>query len=142
MGSDNVKFNVGDLVKVINKDLEAYGHIGTVVSVDEEWVCPYEIKFDDSVNTETFEELFYETDLALVERAEKVEPKEPRDFINIKFKETVNDEGATIQDVIDLLIEETLKKRKGKPYIEYSMTVTKLREAKMWLDEIEPRKGR
>lgn len=142
MGSDNVKFNVGDLVKVINKDLEAYGHIGKVVSVDEEWVCPYEVKFDDSVYTEAFEELFYETDLALVERAKKVEPKEPRDFINIKFKETVNDEGATIQDVIDLLIEEILKKRKGKPYIEYSMTVTKLREAKMWLDEIEPRKGR
>jgi len=38
MRSDNVKFNVGDLVKVVNKDLEAYGHIGTVVSVDEEWV--------------------------------------------------------------------------------------------------------
>lgn len=142
MGSDNVKFNVGDLVKVINKDLEAYGHIGTVISVDEEWVCPYEVKFDDSVDTEVFEELFYETDLVLVKKAEETPKKEPKDFINIKFKETVNDEGATIQDVIDLLIKETLKKRKGKPYIEYSMTVTKLREAKMWLDEIETRKGR
>lgn len=138
-----MKFKVGDVVKVINKDLEAYGHIGTIVSVDEEWVCPYEIKFDDNVDTEVFEELFYETDLALVKEAEETPKKEPEDFINIKFKETVNDEGATIQDVIDLLIEETNKKRGKKPYCtEYMMSIKRLREARMWLDEIEPRKGR
>lgn len=135
-----MKFKIGDVVRVINKDLQAYNAVGTVVDIDPDWSYPYEIDFGGQVFTE---ELFAETDLALVKKAEEVPPKNAKDFINIEFQKgdasVVGVNGATIQDVVDLLIEKMVEERKNiksDRYFEYKMVVAKLKEVKMWLDEL------
>lgn len=139
-----MKFKIGDVVRVINKDLQAYNAVGTVVDIDPDWSYPYEIDFGGQVFTE---ELFAETDLALVKKAEEVPPKNAKDFINIEFQKgdasMVGVNGATIQDVVDLLIEKMAEERKNiksDRYFEYKMVVAKLKEVKMWLDELALRK--
>lgn len=135
-----MKFKIGDVVRVINKDLQAYNAVGTVIDIDPDWSYPYEINFGGQVFTE---ELFAETDLALVKKAEEVPPKNAKDFINIEFQKgdasVVGVNGATIQDVVDLLIERMVEERKNiknDRYFEYTMVVAKLKEVKMWLDEL------
>lgn len=139
-----MKFKIGDVVRVINKDLQAYNAVGTVIDIDPDWSYPYEIDFGGQVFTE---ELFAETDLALVKKAEEVPPKNAKDFINIEFQKgdasVVGVNGATIQDVVDLLIEKMVEERKNiksDRYFEYKMVVAKLKEVKMWLDELALRK--
>lgn len=139
-----MKFKIGDVVRVINKDLQAYNAVGTVIDIDPDWSYPYEINFGGQVFTE---ELFAETDLALVKKAEEVPPKNAKDFINIEFQKgdasVVGVNGATIQDVVDLLIEKMVEERKNiksDRYFEYKMVVAKLKEVKMWLDELALRK--
>lgn len=135
-----MKFKIGDVVRVINKDLQAYNAVGTVIDIDPDWSYPYEIDFGGQVFTE---ELFAETDLALVKKAEEVPPKNAKDFINIEFQKgdasVVGVNGATIQDVVDLLIEKMVEERKNiksDRYFEYKMVIAKLKEVKMWLDEL------
>lgn len=132
-----MRFKIGDKVRVINKSLESYNSIGTIVDIDKDWSHPYELDFDGQ---KFEEELFMETDLSLVEEAEVIEPKAPRDFINIKFQEgTVSENGvngAQIEDVIELLIERLQELQKGKsPCRESVLAITKLQEARMWLEE-------
>lgn len=135
-----MKFKIGDVVRVINKDLQAYNAVGTVIDIDPDWSYPYEINFGGQVFTE---ELFAETDLALVKKAEEVPSKNAKDFINIEFQKgdasVVGVNGATIQDVVDLLIERMIEERKNiknDRYFEYTMVIAKLKEVKMWLDEL------
>lgn len=132
-----MRFKIGDKVRVINKSLESYNSIGTIVDIDKDWSHPYELDFDGQ---KFEEELFMETDLSLVEEAKAIEPKAPRDFINIKFQEgTVSENGvngAQIEDVIELLIERLQEFQKGKsPCHENVLAITKLQEARMWLEE-------
>lgn len=132
-----MRFKIGDKVRVINKSLESYNYIGTIVDIDRDWSHPYELDFDGQ---KFEEELFMETDLSLVEEAKAIEPKAPRDFINIKFQEgTVSENGvngAQIEDVIELLIERLQVLQKGKPPCrENVLAITKLQEARMWLEE-------
>lgn len=136
-----MKFKLGDTVRVINKDLDSYNAIGKVVDIDTEWHLPYELKFDKQYH----EDLFYESDLALVEvdESESIEENvdaKPRDFIDIKFQEgTVKDNGvngAQIEDVIDVLVERLEGFQKGQfPCRENALAITKLEEARMWLNE-------
>lgn len=135
-----MRFKIGDKVRVINKNLESYNSIGTIVDIDEDWSHPYELDFDGFEGQEFEEELFMETDLSLVEEAKVIEPKEPRDFINIKFQEgTVLENGvngAQIEDVVEVLIERLQGFQKGKfTCRENALAITKLQEARMWLEE-------
>lgn len=132
-----MRFKIGDKVRVINKSLESYNSIGTIVDIDEDWSHPYELDFNGQ---EFEEELFMATDLSLVEEAKVIEPKKPRDFINIKFqKGTVLENGvngAQIEDVIEVLIERLQGFQKGKfSCRENALAITKLQEARMWLEE-------
>lgn len=135
-----MRFKIGDKVRVINKSLESYNSIGTIVDIDEDWSHPYELDFDGFEGQKFEEELFMETDLSLVEEAKVIEPKKPRDFINIKFQEgTVLENGvngAQIEDVIEVLIERLQGFQKGKfSCRENALAITKLQEARMWLEE-------
>lgn len=135
-----MRFKIGDKVRVINKSLESYNSIGTIVDIDEDWSYPYELDFNGFEGQKFKEELFMEADLSLVEEAEVIELKEPRDFINIKFQEgTVLENGvngAQIEDVIEVLIERLQGFQKGKFHCrENDLAITKLQEAKMWLEE-------
>lgn len=130
-----MKFKEGDIVKVINKDLDSYGAIGKIVSIDTEWHVPYEVDFGYK---KFEEEIFYESDLILADTdgSNKVvtEEKQPREFINITFQNGVVSEngvnGATIADVIDVLVE----RLEGYPSSrEVSLTITHLQEAQNWL---------
>lgn len=132
-----MKFKIGDKVRVINKSLESYNSIGIVVDIDEDWSHPYELDF---YGQEFEEELFMATDLSLVEEAKVIEPKKPRDFINIKFQKGAVLEngvnGAQIEDVIEVLIERLQEFQKGKfSCRENALAITKLQEARMWLEE-------
>lgn len=135
-----MRFKIGDKVRVINKSLESYNSIGTIVDIDGDWSHPYELDFDGFEGQKFEEELFMETDLSLVEEAKVIEPKKPRDFINIKFQEgTVLENGvngAQIEDVIEVLIERLQGFQKGKfSCRENALAITKLQEARMWLEE-------
>lgn len=135
-----MRFKIGDKVRVINKSLESYNSIGTIVDIDEDWSHPYELDFDGFEGQKFEEELFMETDLSLVEEAKVIEPKKPRDFINIKFQEgTVLENGvngAQIEDVIEVLIERLQGFQKGKfSCRENALAITKLQEARMLLEE-------
>ncbi|HHB2481357.1 TPA: hypothetical protein ACORDH_002808 [Bacillus cereus] len=63
-----------------------------------------------------------------------------REHINIKFQEGAIQEhganGAQIEDVIDVLVERLEGFQKGGyPCRENSLAITKLEEARMWLNE-------
>lgn len=145
-----MKFKVNDIVKVINKDLLSYGQVGKVIEIDENWVYPYEVEF---LNGEKYdnEGLFNDVDLIIIEEDEdeltkklndgfiEVQPH-PKSFIDIVFQEGTAKEngvnGAQIEDVIDVLIERLDGFQKGGfPCRENALAITKLEEARMWLNE-------
>lgn len=129
-----MEFKVGDTVKVINPNLDSYGAIGKIVDIDTEWHVPYEVSFGDK---KIEEELFYKSDLTLVDDKEikRLEEAEPRDFIDITFQNgTVSDNGvngATVADVIDVLVERLEGYYPSSR--EISLTITHLQEAQNWL---------
>ena len=110
-----MKFKVGDVVRVINADLSSYNAIGKIVDIDEDWHLPYEVEFELEYN----EELFYESDLVLVnEEVSMIEDeKEPK-----------------VEDIIDELVD-MLKAE--KPSREISLAITHLQEAQNWLYRLE-----
>lgn len=129
------KFKVGDLVELVqlynptNGQEEHLHKVGKIVDVDEEWVYPYEVDFDN-------ENLYCDVELKLVELT--VTPANP--FLNIKFQEGTVEEngvnGTQIEDVIDLLVERLNGFQKGAfPCRENALAITKLEEARMWLNE-------
>ena len=137
-----MKYEVGDIVRVINKELLTHNSIGKIVAIDSKWDYPYEVEFNKLV--EYGEELFSESDIAKLDEEDlevyKDEEKNPKDFIDIVFQEgTVDDNGvngAQIEDVIDVLIDRLMGFQKGKfPCRENALAITKLEEARMWLNE-------
>src|SRR5690606_26449433 len=134
-----LRYKIGDTVKVNNINLHAYGAIGKIKDIDRDWNPPYEVDFGrDKYN----EELFYESDLILANEEDVEEPSttNPRDFIDIAFQNvTVKDyvvNGEQMEDVIDVLIERLIGFQRGDfPCRENALAITKLEEARMWLNE-------
>lgn len=133
-----MKFKVGNIVKVVNKDLDSYGQIGRIASVDTEWHVPYEVNFG---HKKFEEEIFYESDLTLIDEGEDTEvvaEATPRDFIDITFQNGAVSEngvnGAQIEDVIDVLVERLEGFQKGDLACrENALAITHLQEAQNWL---------
>lgn len=133
------KYKVGDIVKIVNKDLDSHGVVGRIVDIDEEWSYPYEIDFGEGANFN--EELFVSSDFIKVDmdnERSKSSKEEPVDFIDIKFQEgTVEDNGvngAQIEDVIDVLVDRLIGFQKGNfPCRENALAITHLQEAQNWL---------
>jgi len=109
-----LKFKIGDKVKVVNKDLDAFGAIGEIVDIDKEWHVPYEVSFGEKKYNE---EIFYETDLILVDEED-----------NVVIEEEPIEE--LVEDEIDILVE---KLRAMNPSREISLAITHLQEAQNWL---------
>lgn len=147
-----LRYKVGDKVQVVNRGLEAFNAIGVISEIDTEWHIPYVIDFGDEIyeDEEIFEELFYESDLILVDEtfneidnaADKEEAATPSDFIEsfikIKFQEGVIGEkginGAQIEDVIDVLVERLAEFQNGDfSCRENALAITHLQEAQNWL---------
>lgn len=124
-----MRFKLGEKVRV-----PKYNDVGTIVDIDLDWVYPYEVEFESGNVYD--EELFIEGDL---------EPyfgivKEDKSYIRIKFQEGAILEnginGCQIEDVIDLLVERLEGFQKGGfPCRENALAITKLEEARMWLNE-------
>lgn len=133
------KYEVGDVVKIVNKDLDSYGAMGRIVDIDEGWTFPYEIHFGEGVKFS--EELFVQSDFIKADTNEgrsKSSKKEPIDFIDIKFQEGTVEEngvnGAQIEDVIDVLVDRLNSFQRGKlPCRENAFAVKHLEEAQNWL---------
>lgn len=127
-------FKKNDRVTVISGQTTALGQNGTIISVDEEWVFPFEVKFDSG---ETYDqELFSDEQLRLIEDLQI----EPQSYINIKFQQgTVKEKGVngvTTVDVIDYIVDILEGHQKGKLACrENDMAIVKLEEARMWLCE-------
>ncbi len=138
-----MKYNIEDKVKVINKDSDAYGKVGVIKSIHDH-MYPYAIIFNDE---NVMDQLFNDADLipAVKDEIENKtdedsKNKEPKDFINITFQNgTVRNNGvngAQMEDVIDLLINRLLGFQRGPLSCrENALAITKLEEARMWLNE-------
>lgn len=133
-----MKLQVGDYIRIRNTKLEAFGAYGYIASIDYEWIYPYEVKFDDGV--EYSQELYGYGDLVLVaggyiDKSKKL----PHSYIDIKFQDGVVSggvNGVQMEDVIDLLIDRLEGFQKGNyPCRENALAITKLEEARMWLNE-------
>lgn len=90
-------FDIGDKVKVINRDTDCYGEIGTIIDIDKDWAYPYEVSFDGK----KFEkELFDDWELVKVYDV-KEDTKDTIDIIDIINKNT----GMTIDvDSVELTL--------------------------------------
>lgn len=136
-----MRFQVGDRVEVVNRSLKSFGATGKIIEIDSTYIYPYEVEFDDG--KDYGENLFAETDLTWADEDSQVVEeivKEPKDYIDIKFQEgTVKRHGvngAKVEDVIDVLVEKLQDFQWGKhPSREYALAITKLEEARMWLNE-------
>lgn len=144
-GNENMELQIGDLVRVVNKECEAYGLIGKIVDIDLNWICPYELEF---ANGQKFEqELYSEKDVYL-----KIETLSPAlsnlqdEFINIKwqnysFGEEGSRNGAEFIDVVRMLISEMRfigsMNIANFPHREFALSITKLEEAEMWLERYD-----
>ena len=122
-------FKIGDRVVVINESLDSHGAVGFISDIDKDWVYPYEVDFD---GREYDANLFDNDDLAYVDSED--------DSGGIKFQEgTVKDNGVNgvqIEDVIDVLIGKWQEYQRGElPCRENALAITKLEEARMWLNE-------
>ena len=101
---------VGQMVKVVNEELDSYGCIGVITDVDTEWMFPYELKFEGGLKFS--QELFGKDDIQLLL------PK----MTNVKKEKSINED-------IDNLIERI----KGETHNrENALAITKLQEARMW----------
>jgi len=144
-----MKFMVGDKVRVIKQPDSAeeniIGEVGIIVDIDPDWIFPYEVDFGEGRDFGV--ELFDENDLELVaskrfvEMYEEVEKHQNnKSYINIKFQEgaigEVGVNGCQIEDVINVLVERLEGFQKGGlPCRENALAITKLEEARMWLNE-------
>lgn len=131
-----MRYKVGDRVVVAypnSKDvMRLKGQTGVVVDIDEEWTNPYDIDFDDK-EANKLELLFMESELLLV-GAEK-----EKKYIDIQFKSEESDEGATVEEVLDVLIDKVLHSQDDTmsidSYLKNINIVNKLKEAKFWITE-------
>lgn len=124
----NLRFKLGEKVRV-----PKYNDVGTIVDIDTDWVYPYEVEFESGNVYD--EELFIEEDLEPM-----LDIEEDKSYINIKFQEGAILEngvnGCQIEDVINLLVERLKGFQKGGfPCRENALAITKLEEARMWLEE-------
>ena len=103
---------VGQIVKIVNRDLDSYDEIAKIVDVDSEWSYPYELEFVNGKKYST--ELYGKDDIQLL-----LETSEA------KIKKSIED---SIADLIERI------KNQGHTR-ENSLAITKLQEAKMWYVE-------
>ncbi|MER2008606.1 MAG: hypothetical protein ABS939_14235, partial [Psychrobacillus sp.] len=92
-----MKYKVGDRVTVVSSEMQhLIGQSGVITDVDEEYIFPYEVKFDDdSLNGEMMVTLFAEDDISPEHRVVMMMPTiemgtpilDEQSFINIKFQE-------------------------------------------------------
>jgi len=137
-----MRFKLYDKVKVVNIGREEYrdclGAIGVIVDVDPNWVLPYEIEFENGMRYS--KDLFAENEIVLYEEPRN---KPQTDYIDIKFKRTPQDNGASVSDIIDVLIAKVKLdyNTDGNTRLDVNMSTTnaisRLMEAKMWASEIE-----
>lgn len=142
-----MKYKVGDRVTVVSSEMQhLIGQSGVITDVDEEYIFPYEVKFDDdSLNGVSMVTLFAEDDISPEHRVvmmPAIEMGTPildeQSFINIKFQEgTVKDNGINgvqIEDVIDVLVERLQGFQQGNfACRENALAITHLQEAQNWL---------
>lgn len=103
---------LGQVVKVVNPELESYGQIAKIVDVDVEWHCPYELEF---INGEKYtQELYGKDDIRLLLETSDTKSKK------------------SIEESINELIERIKNQSHNR---ENSLAITKLQEAKMWYVE-------
>lgn len=135
------KLGIGDKVRVITKDGDG-SIVGRIVDIDDTWVYPYEVQIEGE--EETLLCGSHELDLLIEPKTILMMPliKEDKEesYINIKFQEGAIQEvgvnGAQIENVIDVLIERLEGFQKGGyPCRENALAITKLEEARMWLNE-------
>lgn len=154
------EFRVGDKVRI-----PKYNAYGTIVDIDREWAFPYEVEIENKAEDVEYDELFTDTELELIPKKvipiELVELKGVVDtlprkekvlnindiiaipknqYIYIKFQEGAIQEngvnGTQIEDVINVLIERLEGFQKGDfSCRENALAITKLEEARMWLNE-------
>jgi hypothetical protein len=147
-----LKFKIGDRVKVLNsQDKEAIGELA-VVSDIYGGGKEFGVDFEEQMLKELaiggwLQDVFEEDDIELANlQVAKLEFNiekydiDPESFINIKFQEGTIAEngvnGAQIEDVIDLLVARLDGFQKGGfPCRENSLAITKLEEARLWLNE-------
>ena len=132
----NWRYKVGEKVRVVALDSDGstmIRELGVVIGIDEEWMNPYEVELE---NKEKYhKDLFTEGELEPYFTEEKT-----LGFINIKFQEgNVRDNGvngAQVEDVIDVLVEQLLEFQKSEfACRENALAITKLEEARLWLNE-------
>lgn len=141
-----MKFSIGDKVKLIKQPEGAFenmvGLVGAIIDIDDEWHFPYEVEWEDGEHHDGIC-LFAGEDLELVKETVLMMPEitlSKPTYINIKWQEGTVDEsdinGATIEDIIDLLVERLEGFQSGKfTCRENALAITKLEEARMWLNE-------
>ena len=103
-------YEVGQRVRVVNRDYDSYGRIGVIVDIDLGWSYPYELDFGE----DKFEqELYGVSDIQLL--------------IDTSLKTT---------KPVDELIAELIVRMASEPINrENALTITKLQEARMWFIE-------
>jgi len=119
---------VGDRVIVAKKESKAYLEVGTIIDVDEDWIMPYEVEFDnDKVNKyiKNEEELYNDDDLKLLS-----------DYYG-DSKGTVNKSTNVESDPllhIEMAIRGVISEFGGKnPPAAVNQALIKLEESRMWL---------
>lgn len=145
-----MKFKLWDKVRVVVQPEGArrnlVGCTGTIVDIDEDWVFPYEVAYDD--------ESIEDTDICLFDDGflEPIKNKDNTSFIesvgnshaipyfSIQFQNgTVEENGRNgyqVEEIIDILVERLEGFQKGNhPCRENALAITKLEEARMWLNE-------
>ena len=139
----NFKFDINSKV-VVAKQPEGtkenmIGLTGVIVDIDPDWVYPYEIAYDDGVEREVC--LFSEDQLELLSVVEKeVKKANEHLYIDIKWQEGTVEEngvnGVQIEDVINILVDRLQEFQNGNfPCRENALAITKLEEARLWLNE-------
>lgn len=133
-------YKIGDKVRVARVVSEerkiALGAVGTIIDVDYDWTYPYEIEFEGEYNRDVSEMLFMEEELLLIGM---VKPSPQNPFINIRFQNNYLEEGASVEEVIDILVEKVKEMHNDVafPSLDVHMSninaISRLMEAKMWM---------
>lgn len=128
------KFKIGDKVKVVRvdeySDERLLGAIGTIVDIDEDWVYPYEVKYDDEqFNNDGMQNLFGEDELELIVYVyynEKIENNftyhAPKQGQAEKY-EMIREKAKELAYIIDTLCPDSREK---------SVAMTELETAVFW----------
>lgn len=143
-----MKFKADDRVRILNsEDTEAIGKVAVITEIDEDmYDILYFVEYEDEnlkkkAEFNYLQDIFREEDLEF-ENVLKPDMSvfKPMGYINIKFQEGAILEngvnGAQIEDVIDVLVSRLEGFQKGGfPCRENALAITKLEEARMWLNE-------